>query len=108
MAVDGEYHVRAREVTGDLEIRLIEKMKEKCKKKYRAEETVSLINCGEGMRWQIGRERMGSLRKGMGEGKILMENCRKWLVSCTVDVGRREKGREQTEVCETERVVVGG
>ena len=48
MAVDGEYHVRAREVTRDLVIRLIEKMKEKCKKKYTVEETVSLINCGKG------------------------------------------------------------
>jgi hypothetical protein len=44
------------------------------KKKYRADESVSVINCGEERRWQIGRERIGSLRERMREMKILMES----------------------------------
>jgi len=43
-------------------------------KRYRAVEPVSVINCGEERRWQIGREGTGSLRERMGEIKILMES----------------------------------
>jgi hypothetical protein len=32
-------------------------------KKYGEDESVSVINCGEERRWQIGRERIGSLRE---------------------------------------------
>jgi hypothetical protein len=42
-------------------------------KRYRAVEPVSVINCGEERKWQIGRERIGSLREGVGEIEILME-----------------------------------
>jgi hypothetical protein len=43
-------------------------------KKYGADESVSVINCGEERRWHIGRERIGPLRKRMGEMKISMES----------------------------------
>jgi hypothetical protein len=41
----------------------------KWKNECRAEETVSVMNCGEAMGWQIGRERMGSLGERMVERK---------------------------------------
>jgi len=52
-------------------------MKQWGRKTCRADESVSVINCGEDRRWQIGKGRIGSLRERTGEIKILMESGRK-------------------------------
>jgi hypothetical protein len=58
----------------DLVIRLIEETNETVGKKYREDESVSVINCGEERRRQIGRVGIGSLRERMGGIKILTES----------------------------------
>ena len=75
-------------------------------KRYRADEPVSVINCGGERRWQSGRERIESLRERMGEIKILMESWRKVAGFFYIWYGKKRKMVEQMEVCKTERVVV--